>query len=64
MARGIKQKTGLDTDFSIADAAKRAKTRREQLEAAGNITSNPVDDLNDELDRGDEDENVRKIFED
>jgi len=64
MPRGIKQKTGLDTDFSITDAVKRAKTRRSQLEAAGNVTSNPVDDLNSELERMDEPENVRKIFED
>ena len=65
MSRGIKQqKTGLNTDFSITDAQKRAETRRSQLEAAGNITSNPVDDLNDELDRAGESETVRKIFED
>ena len=52
MPRGIKKtgKSGLDTDFTITDAAKRAEIRRKQLEAVAGIPeSNPVDDLNVEL---------------
>ena len=64
MARGVKQKTGLNTDFSITDAAKRAAERRKMLEAAGNVTSNPNDDLNDELEYGDEPDSIKKLFED
>ena len=63
MARGIK-KTGLNVDSSIQEAAKRAKTRRSQLEEAGGMVHNEADDLNNELDRMGEDENIRKIFED
>ena len=64
MARGIKQKTDIKTDFSITDAAKRAKTRRSQLEEAGNMSHNSVDDLNNELDNAGESDEIRKIFED
>ena len=64
MARGVKQKSGLNTDFSITDAAKRAEERRKMLEAAGGMTSNPNDDLNDELEYGDEPDSIKKLFED
>ena len=64
MARGIKQIKKEGTDFSITDAVKRAKTRRSQLDEAAGIPSNPVDDLSDALDRGNESEDVYKIFED
>ena len=64
MPRGIKKTGGLNTDFSITDAVKRAKTRRQQLEDAGGMSSNPTDDLSEELDRGEESDYVRKIFED
>ena len=64
MARGVKQKTGLNTDFSITDAAKRATERRKMLEAAGNVTSNSNDDLNDELEYGDEPESIKNLFND
>ena len=64
MARGVKQKTGLNTDFSITDAAKRATSRRKMLEQAGNVHSNSTDDLNDELEYGNEPESIKSLFED
>ena len=67
MARGVKQKTGLNTDSSIVDAMKRAKERKRQLEEAGGLTSNPTDDLSDELDRNPNPDYQRlddEIFED
>ena len=64
MARGVKQKTGLNTDFSITDVVKRAAERRKMLEAAGGMDSNPNDDLNDELEYGDEPDSIKKLFED
>ena len=64
MPRGVKQKTGLNTDSSITDVVKRATDRRKQLEAAGNVHSNPTDDLNDELEYGNEPDSIRRLFED
>jgi hypothetical protein len=65
MPRGIKQKTGLDTDFSINDAVKRANVRKAQLrEAAGYEAPNETDMLNEELENANESPEVRKIFED
>ena len=62
MPRDIKKRSGLNTDFSITDAAKRAAERRKMLEAAGGMTSNPNDDLNDELEYGDEPESIKNLF--
>ena len=65
MTRGIKQKTGLDTDFSITDAVKRANTRKDQLrEAAGYETPNETDMLNEELENANEPIEIRNLFED
>jgi hypothetical protein len=65
MARGVKQqKTGLNTDFTITDVAKRARARRSMLESAGNVSHNATDDLSNELEHAGESEAVRKIFED
>jgi len=60
------KKTGLDTDFSITDAVKRARVRKSQLEeAAGYTAPNETDLLNDELEQDpNESENIRRIFED
>jgi predicted nucleic acid-binding Zn-ribbon protein len=63
MARRIK-KTGLGVDSSIKDAEKRAKTRRKQLEAAGGMTHNRIDDLNDELDKEGMSDYEKEVFED
>lgn len=64
MPRG-KKKTGLSNDSSIFQAHKKIKQHRKLLErAAGNPESNEIDDLNDELERGNEPDSVRTIFED
>ena len=67
MARGVKQKTGLNTDSSIGDAVKRARERRKQLEEAGGVEYNKTDDLSNELDRNPDPDYQRlddEIFED
>jgi hypothetical protein len=61
MPRGMK-KTGLNTDSSIVDAQKRARQRRKQLEAASGITSNPIDDLNDELEQEGMSDYEKEVF--
>ena len=63
MARGIKQKKSIQTDFSITDAQKRAKTRRQQLNAAAGIESNRVDDISRELDEEGMTEMEKDLFE-
>ena len=64
MPRGIKKQGGLDTDFTITDAAKRMKTRKAQLEEASGYSSpNETDLLNEELEQQNEPESVRNIFE-
>jgi len=52
MGNGIKKKTGLNVDSSIADVLKRAKARRKKLDSVANLEkSNPLDDLNEQLER-------------
>ena len=53
MGDGIKKKkTGLNVDSSIADVLKRAKARRKKLDSVANLEkSNPLDDLNEQLER-------------
>ena len=52
MGDGIKKKTGLNVDSSIADVLKRAKARRKKLDSVANPEkSNPLDDLNEQLER-------------
>jgi len=64
MARGIKQKSGLNTDSSIQDAMKRARVRRQQLNDAAGITSNDYDDLSRELETEGMSDYERDVFED
>lgn len=63
MPRDIKKRGGLKTDFSITDAQKRARTRRKQLEAAGGLTSNPIDDISQELDEEGMSDFEKDVFE-
>ncbi len=58
-----KKKTGLDTDFSITDAVKRAKTRKARLKAMLEET-NRIDAVSEELEQGNESDEIRSIFED
>ncbi|TFH04023.1 MAG: hypothetical protein E4H14_15590 [Candidatus Thorarchaeota archaeon] len=52
MGDGIKKKTSLNVDSSIADVLKRAKARRKKLDSVANLEkSNPLDDLNEQLER-------------
>ena len=52
MGDGIKKKTGLNVDSSIADVLKRSKARRKKLDSVANLEkSNPLDDLNEQLER-------------
>ena len=53
MGDGIKKKkTDLNVDSSIADVLKRAKARRKKLDSVANLEkSNPLDDLNEQLER-------------
>ena len=52
MGNGIKKKTGLNVDSSIADVLKRAKARRKKLDSVANLEkNNPLDDLNEQLER-------------
>ena len=65
MARGVKQqKSGLDTDFSITDAAKRAAERRKMLEDASGMSSgNKYDDISDELETEGMSDYEKDVFE-
>ena len=64
MARGIKQKkSDLNLDSSIGQAAQRAKTRRKQLEAAGGMDYNKVDDISEALDTEGMTDMEKDIFE-
>ena len=58
-----KKKTGLNTDFSISDAAKRLKSNRTKREKALKQI-NDLDDLNKEINRSNEPDSIRSIFED
>ena len=49
MPRNIKKVGGEGTDFSITDAAKRARMRRRQLDAAAGVEHNKIDDINQAL---------------
>lgn len=63
MPRGVKkQDSGLNTDFSITDAAKRAAQRRKQLEAAGGNDYSKTDDLSNELDRQGMSDYEKEVF--
>ena len=63
MARGVKQTNKDGTDFTITDAVKRMKTRKDQLEEASGYSSpNETDMVNEELERGNESDYVREIF--
>ena len=64
MARGIKKESsGLNTDSSITETVKRARKRRSQLDAAASAPSNPIDDLNEELEMEGMSDYEKDVFE-
>jgi hypothetical protein len=59
-AKKLSKKEGVD--FSITDAAKRARTRRKQLDAAAGNDHNRIDDLNDELESHGQSDYEKEVF--
>lgn len=63
MGRGIKKENKIKTDFSITDAEKRIRRRRSQLQEAADAT-NPIDELNHEMETEGMSDYEKEIFED
>jgi hypothetical protein len=65
MPRGIKQRTGLNTDFSVTDAAKRlAKNKQDKMKMLDEIgkDDNYIDKTMDDMERANDP--VHYLFED